>query len=586
MWAGFGNAAVCELERLTVDRPKAEIAEAAWALALWSRSAGDNHRALEHLAMQRSATPPVRRDPLHLLVLTDVLLRLDRSEEADIAIHEAVGEVGEIAELCFCAANIVAMNPHLPQPVRDRLRLTWLNKPLNSAWLAPVELKDQAKALTLDNIAAPAAANCHADQPKISVLMAAYNAENTIAFAIESVLGQSWSNLELVVVDDGSDDGTWHAVKALAARDPRVRPMRHERNRGAYAARNTALALATGDFVTVHDADDWSHPAKLALQALSLMQNGEVANVTKQIRVHRDMRVYVKPDGSTILDCYPSLMMPRAVIAELGGWDDCRMGADDELWKRLLTRYRCDKVVIKELVPLSLHLYRDESLTSQPDIGAGSLYYGARRQYREAYRHWHRLELSKAKPDFAMRPGERRFPMPHICGAGPKRRLQYDVLFVSDLSGLAARIEDHVGLICAVRNLGLRCAVFHWPRLEFAGRDIALEVRKLLHDGVMENIVAGEDVSCRLAVVNDAAILDHLPDTMPKIKAGAAMVVATDKAALTSGRKKNAASVFAVAPRQATEVQVKEALRELRRRPSQEGVARMSDQVGASATGA
>ena len=102
--------------------------------------------------------------------------------------------------------------------------------------------------------------------------MPAYNAENTIATAAKSILDQTWSNLELIVVDDGSSDGTWSIIEFVARRDPRVVPLRHPRNRGAYAARNTALSHATGDFVTAHDADDWSHPEKVALQAIALME--------------------------------------------------------------------------------------------------------------------------------------------------------------------------------------------------------------------------------------------------------------------------------------------------------------------------
>jgi len=583
MWAGFGAVAVRKLVKLTTDRPKAEIADAAWALALWYRSAGDHRCALKYLAMQHSVTPRVRYDPFHLAILIEVLIGLGKHREAERAVHEAAEEIGEIAEICFCAANVAAVNPQLSPSERNCLRLNWLNKPLVSAGLAPLVLKNPTEPMTLDNVAVCLAENRPRVEPwKISVLMSAYNAEDTIAYAIGSVLGQTWSNLELIIIDDGSDDGTWKVIKSFAMRDPRVRPVRHGQNRGAYAARNAALVQASGDFITVHDTDDWSHPEKLSVQALALLDGDEVANATKQIRVHSDMRVYVKPDGSTILDCYPSLMMPKTVLAELGAWDDCRMGADDELWKRLLTRHKRNKMVVKEAVPLSLHLYRDDSLTAQPDIGASSLYYGARRQYREAYRYWHHLEMGKAKPDFMMRPGERRFPMPQICKAGPQRGLEYHVLFVSDFSGLAGNSADDVNLICAAHEFGLRSACFHWPRLEFAGRDVALEIRKLLHYGLAESVVAGEDVSCRLAVISDPAILDHVPDILPKFEAMAALVIASADAALTSDRQRHFTSVFGLSAQQATTAQAKDVLSGLRRLPALGMLNAAIDQVPSS----
>ena len=115
--------------------------------------------------------------------------------------------------------------------------------------------------------------------------MPAYNAATTIPVAIESLLNQTWTNIELIVVDDGSKDDTWRVVQSFAARDPRVVALRHNQNRGAYAARNTALKSASGDFVTVNDADDWSHPERLAVQVLGLLDAGHKLNTTRCVRV-------------------------------------------------------------------------------------------------------------------------------------------------------------------------------------------------------------------------------------------------------------------------------------------------------------
>src|SRR5207245_7643788 len=82
--------------------------------------------------------------------------------------------------------------------------------------------------------------------PTVSVLMTAYNREQYIASSIESVLVQTFDDLELVIVDDGSTDGTVEIARHFARQDPRVRVDVNDRNLGDYANRNRAAALARG----------------------------------------------------------------------------------------------------------------------------------------------------------------------------------------------------------------------------------------------------------------------------------------------------------------------------------------------------
>lgn len=95
-------------------------------------------------------------------------------------------------------------------------------------------------------------------QDKISVVIPAYNVESYIARGIESSLGQSYGNIELVIVDDGSSDGTWNVVERYLG-DARVKSARQV-NTGVSRARNHALDMATGDYVMFLDSDDWLEP--------------------------------------------------------------------------------------------------------------------------------------------------------------------------------------------------------------------------------------------------------------------------------------------------------------------------------------
>ena len=102
--------------------------------------------------------------------------------------------------------------------------------------------------------------------PRVSVIIPAFNCENYIEAALASVFQQNFGDLELIVVDDGSTDGT---PRILADYKDRVRLVAQE-NRGVASARNTGLAIARGDFVGFLDADDWWLPGRLAAQFAAL----------------------------------------------------------------------------------------------------------------------------------------------------------------------------------------------------------------------------------------------------------------------------------------------------------------------------
>ena len=108
--------------------------------------------------------------------------------------------------------------------------------------------------------------------PPVSVVIPAYNRAATIRAAIESVLAQTWSDFELIVVDDGSGDGT--LAEAGRVTDPRLRLVENPRNMGAAGARNTGIAEARGDWIAFQDSDDEWLPTKLEKQMARLLAPG------------------------------------------------------------------------------------------------------------------------------------------------------------------------------------------------------------------------------------------------------------------------------------------------------------------------
>jgi glycosyltransferase involved in cell wall biosynthesis len=109
--------------------------------------------------------------------------------------------------------------------------------------------------------------------PTISIIIPAYNAENTILKTINSVQQQTFSDFELIVIINGSTDGTLELLKTVE--DKRLKIFTLEKNAGPARARNHGIAQATGEFITFIDADDIWTPDKLELQLAALRQNPE-----------------------------------------------------------------------------------------------------------------------------------------------------------------------------------------------------------------------------------------------------------------------------------------------------------------------
>lgn len=120
-------------------------------------------------------------------------------------------------------------------------------------------------------------------RPRVSVLMAAYDAEATIGRALRSALASTLEDLEVVVVDDGSTDGTAAVVEALG--DSRVRLLRSDRNQGLPLTRQRGADAARGEYLAILDSDDVAHPRRLERQAAYLDTHRDCALVGTWARI-------------------------------------------------------------------------------------------------------------------------------------------------------------------------------------------------------------------------------------------------------------------------------------------------------------
>jgi glycosyltransferase involved in cell wall biosynthesis len=114
--------------------------------------------------------------------------------------------------------------------------------------------------------------------PLVSVVIPAFNAETTIERSVQSVRAQTYPNIEIIIVNDGSKDCTAAIVKTF--RDKRIRLLNLDYNQGAAAARNHGIAISKGAFIAFLDADDEWHPEKLGLQVDAIRRDEETILVT------------------------------------------------------------------------------------------------------------------------------------------------------------------------------------------------------------------------------------------------------------------------------------------------------------------
>jgi glycosyltransferase involved in cell wall biosynthesis len=118
---------------------------------------------------------------------------------------------------------------------------------------------------------------------KVSVIIRTYNRAYIVAEAIESALNQTYGDYEVLVVDDGSTDNTPEVVQGF--KDPKLRCIRHERNRGVGAACNTGVAQAQGELIAFLDSDDLWKPEKLERQVACMVRHPEVDAVFSDVEI-------------------------------------------------------------------------------------------------------------------------------------------------------------------------------------------------------------------------------------------------------------------------------------------------------------
>lgn len=168
-------------------------------------------------------------------------------------------------------------------------------------------------------------------EPKISVIVPVYNVEQYLTRCVESILAQTYRNLEIILVDDGAKDASGSLCEELAARDARISVI-HKENGGLSSARNAGIDIATGDYLAFVDSDDWIEPDMYA-HMLGLMKRYD-ARLVCAGRYDVDSR-----DGSRKKGLCPEreeVITGMELLGRVFTWENCDSAAGDKLYHRSL----------------------------------------------------------------------------------------------------------------------------------------------------------------------------------------------------------------------------------------------------------
>ncbi|MGK6353387.1 glycosyltransferase family 2 protein [Parapedobacter sp. DT-150] len=234
-------------------------------------------------------------------------------------------------------------------------------------------------------------------QPLVSVIIPCYNGAAYVGQALESILAQTYPNLEIIVIDDGSTDGSQHIIAAFAQMDKRIKAVRYEQNRKLVDVLNSGIELARGKYIARMDADDIALPTRIERQVRFMEANPDIGlsgtfiaafdgQGRKRNRglpvTHERIKAYLFTASAFF---HPTVIMRRQV---LGKWNlryESRYyrAEDHALWLNMAEHTRCANLPV---VLLKYRLLAD-SETRLAD--------GNREERRAVLAAIHRLALSK-----------------------------------------------------------------------------------------------------------------------------------------------------------------------------------------------
>ncbi|WP_188503842.1 glycosyltransferase [Nesterenkonia alkaliphila] len=380
------------------------------------------------------------------LIYTEVLSDLGRWTEAHKLSRQQRAFRGQPVQEGLFRANYALAASESP----DELKwLEIINAMYDREAITAVELVGQESKNRLDRLKGTAEPRT-VEGPQVSVIVPSFEGASLIRTTLDSLMSQTWANLEIIVVDDGSSKDNQSALEAVIDDYPEVQLVLQPQNRGAYVARNEGLKRSTGEYVTVHDDDDWSHPEKIERQVKRLLERPELrGTMSRHARSTNDLittRINNNPLFSQAN--FSSLLVKREVFDDFGVWDEVNRGADAEFRDRILSDGQGEVEVVGQ-APLSFTRTREVSLTAG-DLNRGYID-PSRLFYVSAYQRAHRDKTMREYPrPLNMMPGKRKADLG-----------SFDVVFMTDFRFPGGTSSLTVNEIIEAKQMGLRVGLLH-----------------------------------------------------------------------------------------------------------------------------
>lgn len=464
-----------------------EIIYAHWALARWYASNGQWKKARKYIDVIISDASqfglPQNQGPT--LLALSILCECSEFEKAKSLLDESdllpKGSVDYYLAACLVSQSEANDGANA---------LTILNSLYSKNRL--VKFETTSSQLTLDSLKLSTAIE-KVNGPLVSVVIPNYNSAKGLATAVHSLLAQTWRNLEIIIVDDASTDDSLKVAEHLSDLDARVKVYKQHTNQGAYVARNVGLFHAKGEFITVHDADDYSHCQKIQLQIQALLNNKAAsASVSHWARCTTDLKFGTwRQEASWVHRNVSSLMFRRSIFDSLGFWDAVSINADTEYYYRIISAFGNDSIIeVKQGVPLAFGRIESGNLTQNPKTHLRTQFTGVRKDYMDAAHQWHKSKNESSDLYMPFKPKERFFDAPEY--------IKREVCFLAgaeDLDGLEN--SDSLGVPYYLgqqtkpkqENAVLLCAHMAGETLYGAERSF-IDMAKALHDGGKKLVVA------------------------------------------------------------------------------------------------
>lgn len=309
------------------------------------------------------------------LLRVALLLKLDQKNQAVSKLNglsQTHMKKKSVNKKLLAEYHLININAFNLDPIAQ---LRHINACLDCYGLSRLDLKNKNESPNATNLIVKNSVNCHLtpypnDMPLVSILMTTFNSVAFVKNAVESLLNQTYKNIEIIIVDDASSDNTYEFLQTLAKQYQNIRVYKLLINAGTYVAKTVALGHANGEFITCQDSDDWSHPERIERQMAPLLNNPNVVVTTSNwVRIQENGELYARGVFPLVgFNPASPLFRKSKVLSKTGMWDLVKTGGDSEFIARLkLVFGRNSEVRIPE--PLCFGAHRAGSLMTSKSTG-------------------------------------------------------------------------------------------------------------------------------------------------------------------------------------------------------------------------